>query len=44
MTIYRRKAYCDIGPMLSYLTFVDKNGCEVLDGNGTWVDTPKGYE
>ena len=38
---WRVKAYCDIGPMLCYWASVDKNGVEVMDGNGKWVDTPK---
>ncbi len=41
---YRRQTLCDIGPLLSYLTNVDKNGVEVSDGDGHWVDTPKRYK
>jgi len=41
---YRKQGICSVGPMLSYLTNLDKNGCEVMDGDGVWIDTPKGYE
>jgi len=37
---FRRKSYCDIGVILAFLVNVDKNGVEVCDGEGRWVDSP----
>jgi len=36
---WRRVTITDIGSILSFKINVDKNGCEVCDGEGRWIDT-----